>query len=92
MYCPEKKRLNKFVKVMCPKPKDLFMRLGSRNPLGTGSNDGSDYSDVVDFNSSKLDNLQSVAMEERSRLYDEYRESMSKEAPQNVDIPVDKSE
>lgn len=86
MYCPEKKRLNKFVKVMCPKPKDLFVRLGSRNPLGTGANDGSDYSDVVDFNMSKLDGLQNVAQEERSRLYEEYRRNMDEESSDSSDV------
>lgn len=79
MYCPKEKQLNKFVKVACPKPKDLYNRIGPRNPIYEGSNDGSDYSDIVDFNTSKLDSLGQVSRDERTRLYEEYRESMSKQ-------------
>lgn len=85
MYCPKEKQLNKFVKVSCPKPKDLYARIGPRNPMSNGSNDGSDYSEVVDFNISKLDGLGSIASQERSRLYEEYRESMSKQHHNNLE-------
>lgn len=78
MYCPKKLRLNAYVAVKCPKPKDLFERIGARAQTGTGSNDGSTYSDPVLLNQSKMDLLGKAAQEERTRLYEEYREEMAK--------------
>lgn len=79
MYCPNKLQLNKFVAVKCPKPKDIFARIGKREPLGTGANDGTHYSQVVDFNSSILDRFGRISKEDELRLYDEYQKSLSSE-------------
>ena len=84
MYCPKKLQLNKFKPVRCPSPRDLFQRVGQRMPnTDNFSNDGSSYSDVVDFNSSSIQLLEREAIAERSRLYDEYYKSQhTNEIPQ----------
>ena len=80
MYTPKKMRLNKFVAVKCPSAKDLYQRVGQRMPnMDNFSSDGSDFSNVVDFNSSQIEQLQSMAMAERQQLYAEYQEKMRKQ-------------
>ena len=79
MYVPEKLHLNKFVAVRCPHPKDLYQRVGQRMPnIDNMSNDGSEYSEPIDFISSGIQQLEKMANQERINLYNEYVESQRK--------------
>lgn len=81
MYCPKKMRLNAFKEMRCPNPRDLYERIGQRLPSNIGASDGSEYSDLVPFNQSKLDTIASIQREENTRLYEEYKASMKKSEP-----------
>lgn len=81
MYTPKKLQLNKFVAVKCPKPKDLFQRIGQRMPnMNNMSNDGTSYDNPVDFNLSGIQQLEKMANQEKINLYNEYAEAKRKES------------
>lgn len=52
MYYPEKMKHNKFVQVKCPKPSDIFSRVGMR-PVASGAYTG----DLDIHQQSKMDAL-----------------------------------
>lgn len=85
MYSPKKLELNKFKSVKCPCPRDLYQRIGPRVPnTDNFSNDGSSYSDLVDFTSSSIQMLEREAKQERMRLYDEYSKAQDSQIESEV--------
>lgn len=73
MYVPKKMVQNEFKELICPKPKDLYSRIGPRQPLNNGSSDGSSYSEVVNFDNNKLKMLSRMSDEDYNLYAHEMR-------------------
>lgn len=74
MYIPKKMRLGAFKNVRCVSTEDIYKRVGPRGLNIVGSNDGSDYSERIPMNQSKLEQLQAMANEDYRHYANEMAE------------------
>lgn len=81
-------RLGAFKNVRCVSTEDIYKRVGPRSLNIVGSNDGSDYSERIPMNQSKLEQLQAMSNED----YRHYANEMAERQRQAESAKLEKTQ